>query len=176
MQRLNIIKVIWQRNRVFFIVAFLVVLADQLSKLWIVSNLALGESTWDVGFFSLIHTQNTGAAFGIFQNAALLLTIIGIIGACLMLFLVFFMYKKLPFLNKLFVMISLALIFSGTIGNLIDRLTMGHVTDFIDFSFWATFNIADSSVVVGAILLAFLVIRHSGFSEQKNENTSYNPC
>ena len=169
MQRLNIIKAIWQRNRIIFVVASLVVLADQLSKLWIRSNLALGESTWDIGFFRLFHVQNTGAAFGIFQNSGLLLTIIDILGACLILFLVFFMYKRLPFLNNLFVMISLTLIFSGTIGNLIDRLALGHVTDFIDFSFWATFNIADSSVVVGAILLAFLVIRHSGFSEQKNE-------
>ena len=172
MQRLNIIKAIWQRNRIFFVVASLVVLADQLSKLWIRSNLALGESTWDIGFFRLLHVQNTGAAFGIFQNSALLLTIVDIIGACLILFLVFFMYKRLPFLNNLFVMISLALIFSGTIGNLIDRLSLGHVTDFIDFSFWATFNIADSSVVVGAILLAFLVIRYSGFSEQKDEKAS----
>ena len=172
MQRLNIIKAIWRRNRIFFVVAPLVVLADQLSKLWIRSNLAFGESTWDIGFFRLIHVQNTGAAFGIFQNSALLLTIIDIIGACLILFLVFFMYKRLPFLNNLFVMISLALIFSGTMGNLLDRLSLGHVTDFIDFSFWATFNIADSSVVVGAILLAFLLIRHSGFGEQKDEKAS----
>ncbi len=177
MQKLNIyIKDIWRRNGLFFIIAAIVIAADQLSKLWIRSNLSpyglTRESIWDIGFFRLIHTQNTGAAFGIFQNHSTVLTVVDIIGACLILFLVFFMYKKLPFLNSLPFKISLALIFSGTIGNLIDRIGQGHVTDFIDFSFWATFNIADSAVVVGAILLAFLVIRLSRDYEQDDAKTA----
>jgi signal peptidase II len=134
--------------------------------------LAPGESTWDIGFFRLLHIQNTGAAFGIFQDHNLVLTVIDIIGACIILFLVLFMYKRLPFLNTLPLKISLALILGGTIGNLIDRLSLGYVTDFIDFSFWATFNIADSSVVVGALLLAYFVIRLSRDSDEVNGKTS----
>jgi len=172
MQALNILKAIWRRNGLFFITASLIIIADQLSKLWIKSNLAIGESTWDIGFFRLLHVHNTGAAFGIFQDYAIVLTIIDIIGACFILFAVFFLYKKLPFLDSLPFKVSLALIFGGTIGNLIDRLSQGYVTDFIDFNFWATFNIADSAVVVGAILLAFLVIRLSRDYEQDDAKTA----
>jgi len=172
MQVLNIFKDTWRRNGIFFIATSLVIAADQLSKLWIKSSLAIGEPAWDIGFFRLYHISNTGAAFGIFQGHALLLTIIDIVGACFILFTVFSLYKKLPFLDSMPFKISLALIFGGTIGNLIDRLGQGHVTDFIDFSFWATFNIADSAVVVGAILLAFLVIRLTGDSEQEDGKTS----
>ena len=173
MQVLNILKAVWRRSGLFFITASLVILADQLSKLWIRSNLApyslTHESTWDIGFFRLIHTQNTGAAFGIFQDHALLLTIIDIIGVCFILFLVLFMYKRLPFLNSLPFKISLALIFGGAIGNLIDRLSLGHVTDFIDFSFWATFNIADSSGVIGVVVIVFFLVF---LYREKEDNSS----
>ncbi len=166
MHRISILQNSWRRYRSFIITASLVIISDQLSKLWIRSSLAPGESTWDIGFFRLFHVHNTGAAFSLFQNHALLLTIIDIIGACLIVFLVFFMYKRLPILKTLPCKISLGLMLGGAIGNLIDRLSLGYVTDFIDFSFWATFNIADSSVVVGAILLAYLIIRFSSYSEE----------
>ena len=172
MQRLSILKDIWQRNGPFFTTASLIILADQLSKLWIRSNLAPGEATWDIGFFRLLHVQNTGAAFGIFQGHSTILTVIDIIGACVILFLVLFMYRRLPFLDSLMYKIPLALIFGGAIGNLIERLSLGHVTDFIDFSFWATFNIADSAVVVGAILLAFLIIRYSIYGNKGDEKAT----
>ncbi len=172
MQRLNILKDSWRRSSIFFITASLIIIADQISKLWIRSSLAPGESTWDIGFLRLYHVQNTGAAFGIFQDHAVILTIIDIIGACLVLWLVLFMHRRLPFLNSLPFKLTLALILGGTIGNLIDRLSLGYVTDFIDFSFWATFNIADSSVVVGALLLAYFVIRLSRDIDKDNEKAA----
>lgn len=168
MQKLKSLCGIWRQNTVFLVTALLVVIADQLSKLWIRSNLAWGESTWDIGFFRLFHVQNTGAAFGLFQDHSLLLTIIAITGICFILFLAFFMYRRFYILNTILCKLSLGLILGGTIGNLIDRLSSGYVTDFIDFSFWPAFNVADSSVVVGAILLAYCLIRFARRGESQD--------
>ena len=169
MQRLKSLQDIWRHNAAFLVTALLVVIADQLSKLWIRSNLALGESLPETGFFRLTHTQNTGAAFGLFQDHSLILAIIAIIGSIVILFLAFFMYRRFHILNTLLGKLSLGLILGGTVGNLIDRLRCGgYVTDFIDFSFWPAFNIADSSVVVGAFLLAYLLIRFAKHSEHSD--------
>jgi signal peptidase II len=169
MQKLNSLQDIWRRNKVFLVTALLVIIADQLSKLWIRSNLALGESIPETGFFRLTHIQNTGAAFGIFQDHSLILAIIAIIGSVVILFLVLFMYHRFYILNTILGKLSLGLILGGTVGNLIDRLKYGgNVTDFIDFSFWPAFNIADSSTVVGAFLLAYLLIRFTRYSEHSD--------
>ena len=159
MQKLNSLQGLWRRNVAFFLTALAVVSADQLSKLWVKSNLAVGESLPETGFFRLTHVHNTGAAFGLFRDQSFLLTVIAIIGVVFLFFLVLFMYRRLQFLNTISGKISLGLILGGTVGNLIDRLSDGYVTDFIDFNFWPAFNIADSAVVVGAILLAYSIIR-----------------
>jgi len=158
MQKLNSLQELWRRNVAFFLTALAVVSADQLSKLWVKSNLAVGESLPETGFVRLTHVHNTGAAFGLFQDQSFLLTVIAIIGVGFLLFLVLFMYRRLQFLNTISGKISLGLILGGTVGNLIDRLSAGYVTDFIDFNFWPAFNLADSAVVVGAILLAYSII------------------
>lgn len=173
MQKLNRLRDVWRRNAIFLTTALLVVVTDQLSKLWIRSNLAPNQSTWDIGFFRLTYTQNTGAAFGLFQGSSLILAIIAIIGGIVILFLVFFMRRRLPILNTLLVRVSLGLILGGILGNLIDRLRYGgNVTDFIDFRFWPAFNIADSSTVVGAFLLAYLLIRFAGHVERSDGQDS----
>lgn len=160
MQRVNSLdKGIWQRRAAFFLTALLVVSADQLSKLWIKSNLTLGESLPETGFFRLTHVHNTGAAFGLFQDQSTILTVAAIIGIAVLLFLVLFMHSRSHFLNTMPGNLSLGLILGGTVGNLIDRLSSGYVTDFIDIGFWPAFNLADSAVVVGAILLAYSLIR-----------------
>ena len=160
MQRVNSLnKGIWQRRAAFFLTALLVVSADQLSKLWIRSNLTVGESLPETGFFRLTHVKNTGAAFGLFQDQSTILTIAAIIGIAVLLFLVLFMYRRFYFLNTMPGNLSLGLILGGTVGNLIDRLSSGYVTDFIDIGFWPAFNLADSAVVVGAILLAYSLVR-----------------
>lgn len=159
MQKLNSLQGLWRRNAAFFLTALTVVSADQLSKLWVKSNLAVGESLPETGFVRLTHIHNTGAAFGLFQDQSFLLTVIAIIGVVFLLFLVLFMYRRFQILNTILCKISLGLILGGTVGNLIDRLSAGYVTDFIDFNFWPAFNLADSAVVVGAILLAYSIIR-----------------
>ena len=158
MQRLNSLRRFCRQNAIFLITVPVVIIADQLTKLWIRSSLALGESVFNLGFFRISHIQNTGASFGMFKDKFMMLSIISIIGVCAVLFLIFFMRRRLPFLNSKPVLFSLGLILGGNIGNLIDRLSRQSVTDFIDFSFFPAFNVADSSLVVGAILLAFLII------------------
>jgi signal peptidase II len=159
MQRLNSLKLAWRQRSAFFIVALLVVSVDQLTKLWIELNLDTGESLPETGFFRLTHLRNTGASFGLFQNQNLLLAVISIIGISVLLFTVIFMYRRYHFLNTASVKISLGLILGGMVGNLIDRLSSGYVTDFIDFSFWPAFNVADSATVIGAIVLAYSLLR-----------------
>ncbi len=159
MAKFNSLRAIWGRSAALFLIALLVVSADQLSKFAIRTNLSIGESLPQTGFFRLTHIHNSGAAFGIFQGQSLPLTILAIIGVGALLFLVIFMYRRFYFLETARGKLSLGLILGGTVGNLIDRISFGYVIDFIDIGIWPAFNIADSSVVIGAILLAFWLIQ-----------------
>ena len=150
-----------RRNVVLFLTTVLIVAADQLSKIWIRSNLAVGESLPESGFFRLIHSQNTGAAFGLFQGHSFALTIVAIVGIAVILVYALFAYRRFPLLDNMPNRVALGLILGGTVGNLIDRLNpnLGGVTDFISIGIWPAFNIADSAVTVGAIVFAYSLLR-----------------
>ncbi len=155
MQRVNSLPESWRRNAAFFLTALLVAATDQLSKFWIRSNLALGESLPDTGFLRFTHVQNTGSAFGLFQDQTLPLTIVAFIGITVLLFFVLFMHRRFPFLATMPAKLGLGLILGGTVGNLLDRLLYsGKVTDFINIGIWPAFNTADSAIVVGVIIFA----------------------
>jgi signal peptidase II len=134
-------------------VAIAAIAADQLTKHVVTSTLALDESVHVVGPLSIHHVQNTGIAFGFFAGATSLVTIVTAVAIVWML--VFFgrsgaRHPALP--------AALGLLIGGSLSNFVDRIRLGHVTDFIDFSYWPAFNLADSFIVVGvAILLAALV-------------------
>ncbi len=153
-----------RRNVAFFLTALLVVVADQLTKLWVRSNLLVGQSLFEVGIFQIIRfPPNTGAAFGLFQGQTFVLTIVGIVGIAFLLFYALFIYRRYPLLDNLLGRIALGLILGGTIGNLIDRLRyllhqLGGVTDFISIGWWPAFNLADSAIVVGVILFAYSLL------------------
>jgi signal peptidase II len=157
MAKVNCLQFKW-RDIVFTAIALLVIIIDQLSKFWIIGRLLPGETLWDIGFLRIIHVLNSGAAFGIFKNATTILIIVDFIGIAVILYLVFVMRRQWPFLDKMLVRISIGLILGGTIGNLIDRIRVGQVTDFIDFKIWPVWNVADSSVTVGVILLAYCLL------------------
>lgn len=142
-------------NVVFFLTALLVVVADQLSKRWIRSNLEDGQSLPATGLFRLTHVHNTGLAFGLFQDHSFPLTIVALIGIGVILLFVLFIYHRFPFLDSRLGKLALGLVLGGTIGNLIDRLRLGYVTDFIDIGIWPAFNIADSAIVIGVIIFAY---------------------
>jgi len=136
----------------------LVITADQLTKVW-VSSYDKGEVIYQLGFFQLTHVQNTGASFGIFQGHSFTLMIVDIVGIVILLVMAFYMYRRLPYLVTLLNAIAFSLILGGTVGNLIDRIRLEYVTDFIDIGVWPVFNIADSSITIGVIIIVFSLIR-----------------
>ncbi len=157
MQKANRLQDKW-RNLVFFLTALLIVATDQLSKIWIRTNLAVGQSLPEVGFPRLTHINNTGAAFGLFQGQTVPLIIVASVGVVAILVYAFLIYRRFPFLDNWLAWIGLGLVLGGTVGNLVDRLRLGYVTDFIDFGFWPAFNIADSAIVVGVIIFAYSLL------------------
>ncbi len=142
-------------RHVLFLTALLVIVTDQFTKFWIKTNLAVGQSIPETGFIRLTHVRNTGAAFGLFQDHSFLLAVVSIAGVAFILAYVFFMYRRFPFLDGWLGKVAFGLILGGTVGNLIDRLRFGYVTDFIDISIWPAFNVADSSVVVGVFMFVY---------------------
>jgi len=163
MQKLHRPRDKW-RDVVFGSIVLLVIIADQLTKAWIRTNLAPGEVLYDIGIFRIIHIYNTGAAFGIFKDHSLTLLIVAIIGIIVILLLVFIMSSRWRFLNSRLVRVGIGMVLGGTISNnLFDRIRLGHVTDFIDFKVWPAFNVADASATIGAIIVAYCIIFRTGF-------------
>lgn len=125
---------------------------DQWTKFWTVANIELGSiKAFLPPIFSLTYIRNYGAAFSILQNQQwfFVLVTIGVLGMA-----AYYLVKHLETANWLF-MISLILIISGGLGNFIDRLRLGYVVDMIhlDFMDFAIFNVADSYLTVGVMLL-----------------------
>lgn len=140
----------------FFCVALVVVALDQVSKFLIRANqdiLPIPEE----GFFRITYTLNPGSAFGIIGHQAFFITIIAIVGIAAIL-----IYVRYPPFNRMLVRIALGLLLGGAVGNLIDRLAFGQVVDFIDIGIghyrWPAFNLADSAIVVGIILMIYYFI------------------
>ena len=154
---------------------------DQLTKYLVVSNMALHESIDIIpGVFRFTYIQNDGAAFGALDNARwvfMVLSTVAIIGI-----LVYMFWKKPQ--NKL-MLSALILIVSGGIGNMIDRIALGYVIDFLDFcafpKVWMwVFNVADSFVCIGAgLLILWLVLdmirEHKAEKEKKAQSASEEP-
>jgi signal peptidase II len=142
-----------------------VLAADQLTKLWIRSTLDIGEVLWQAGIFSIVRSKNTGAAFGLFQGHALVIAIVASVVVVLVLFHVLWVHRRYPIFVGRLSWVALGLILGGIIGNLIERVCnlidpsrFFGVTDFISIGWWPSFNVADSSLVVGTILLAYSLL------------------
>ncbi len=163
MQRINRPQDKW-RDAVFFLTGLLIVAADQFSKNWIRTNLDPGQSIFRIGFFQITYANNTGAAFGLFQNHTLVLTIISIIGVIAILVGYRFV-NRIAVLQSMPWRVVLGLVLGGTLGNLIDRARLGYVTDFIDFHYWPAFNVADASVTIGILIFAYFLLRFTASSK-----------
>ena len=135
-------------------IAALVIIIDQLTKLWIMTNFALYEQQNVIpGLFDLVYVTNTGAAFGFLAGSKNLLRQLFFVGVAIVaLVVIVYAYGHLKKQGKIFVY-ALGLIGGGAIGNLIDRLRFGSVVDFLDFYLgsyhWPAFNAADSAITVG---------------------------
>jgi len=147
---------------VFLLTGLIIVIADQVSKLWIITNIPASHIYFEAGFFRIINVHNSGAAFGLFQEQSSALKIIGVLGVIVILSFGLHFYRRFPLSNWLLGRAGLGLILGGTMGNLIDRFRLGYVIDFIDLSLWPTFNVADSAITVGIILFAYTLLRSAG--------------
>jgi signal peptidase II len=146
-----------------FLIALFVVVLDRVSKWTIAHRLTLHDSIPVIpGFFRITHTENRGAAFGLFAESpsewkVALLIVFSVVALLIVSSL---LWKNSHSLNT--TGIGLALILGGAIGNLWDRLVSGHVVDFLLFYIgsyqWPVFNFADSAIVVGAGLLVFEIL------------------
>jgi len=143
---------------IFFITAILDIAADQTTKIWLNSTLSEGQSLFNLGFFHITLVRNTGSAFGLFHNSNLPLAIIEGLGAAIILAILFLMHRQRNYWGGKLGITALGLVFAGTVGNLIDRIHFGYVVDFLDCTYWPVFNVADSSVTIGMIIIAILLI------------------
>jgi signal peptidase II len=129
-------------------VALAAIGADQLTKAIVSSQLALDESVHVVGPFSIHHVQNSGIAFGLFASATSIVILLTGVAVVWMLYFFGRSGARHPVLP-----VALGLVIGGSVANLIDRVRLGHVTDFLDFAYWPAFNLADTFIVVGVGLL-----------------------
>ena len=141
------------RDLALLLLASLVLAADQLTKFLVRDFLALRESIPAEGFFRITHTYNTGSAFGLFQGHNSPLIFASLVGITVLVLIYHSQRRPTPLLR-----LSLGLQLGGAIGNLLDRVLWGRVTDFLDVGPWPVFNLADASIVTGLVLLAWIFL------------------
>lgn len=155
---------------IYILTTIITLIIDQLSKGYILANFKLYQSRPVFGkFLQTTYTTNTGGAFGVMSQFPSFFVVLAIImGICGVIFA-----KKLIALKKSY-QLGVGLILGGTLGNLIDRLRFGHVVDFIDFSFWPTFNVADIAICVGSGLMIILLLKNETWKEDAGEDSEEN--
>lgn len=140
------------QNKSLWIFGALIVGADRASKVWALSYLQ-GRDVNIFPYFRLHYVENTGMAFGLFQNGNLFLIFV----MTAVLIYLAYSWKELAAYGKM-VKWGALFIFAGAVGNLYDRIKLGFVVDFLDFRVWPVFNIADSFITVGGVLLALSLL------------------
>jgi signal peptidase II len=163
---------------VLLIIAAVTLLIDQFTKYLAVTYLA-PIIVWApipslAHIFTFTFTTNTGVAFGLFKDLGLI-----VVGVAVVVIAAIVIYQGQVPQEAWLVRVALGLQLGGAFGNLIDRLRLGHVTDFIHFHFWPVFNVADMSIVGGVILLALTMLREGKEpaqpAPQQTESTDSNP-
>ncbi len=160
------------RDFILIQLAVLVFFLDQFSKYLVREFLFLYQSFPADGLFRITHTFNTGSIFGIFQGQNTAFILISFIGVAVLLLL----YRSQRFPTGL-LRLSLGLQLGGAFGNLLDRVRLGHVTDWVDIGPWPVFNVADASIVTGLVLLAWMfIVAERARPAQSAESNSYSYC
>ncbi|MDO8886477.1 signal peptidase II [Candidatus Oleimmundimicrobium sp.] len=138
---------------ILILVSFSTFLFDQLTKLYIRQNFSVGESAPVIdNIFHITYVQNNGAAFGLIPNQQ---TVLFFITFFVILIIAVFSIISRP--KEISMQLALGLILGGAVGNLLDRLLIGTITDFLDFRIWPVFNVADSAIVIGTIILLWTI-------------------
>ena len=139
-------------------VAAAVIILDQLSKYIVIQSLPLYQSWAPIpalaAFFQITHATNTGTAFGLFPNASWLFGLMAVVVSGAIIY-----FNERIASGNIWLRVALGLELGGALGNLIDRVRLGYVTDWLDFGPWPVFNLADLAIVSGAVLLAWIVFR-----------------
>jgi signal peptidase II len=149
----------WMEPLLLFAVAAVIFIADQVTKALVITEIGLSERVQLVGdLVQLWHVRNSGAAFSLFQGGTLLFLAVTVLAVGMIAYFHRQFRGRSPWLQVL-----LGVILGGTAGNLVDRVRFGYVTDFVSVGVgdvrWPTFNVADSSIVVGiGLLVAYLVL------------------
>jgi signal peptidase II len=142
----------------FAMTAVVVIIVDQLTKYWIDSSMMLHDSITVLnGFFSITYVRNPGAAFGFLAGASPAFRYVFFIAINIIAITLILSYIKKATMEESRLILALSFIMAGAVGNLIDRVRFGEVVDFLDFyigsAHWPAFNVADSSITVGAFFL-----------------------
>jgi signal peptidase II len=154
------------------LIAAVLVFFDQWTKSLVRTNLPFGATwlpdslQWLSPYARIVHWYNTGAAFGMFKDASMVLTVLAflVIGAIL------FYYPQVD-RDDWSLRLALSMQLGGALGNLIDRLTIGHVTDFVSVGQFPVFNVADASITIGAVVLFLGVWIRERAEKQHAANT-----
>jgi signal peptidase II len=145
----------------------IVLILDQLTKMWARTSLTLGESRRIIGdeFFRLTYVENSGVAFGLNAGSPFFLIVFTTIASLVLGYILLTSQRENSLAHPGMVRVALALILGGAIGNLIDRVLFARVTDFLDFDFpdfimtrWPIFNLADSAVTIGVMLWCLYLV------------------
>jgi len=164
----NIIQKYWQ----IIFIATIIVALDQWTKSLVRANIPMGgrwlpdSLQWLSPYARIVHWSNTGAAFGLFQEGSMVFTVL----AFIVIGLILYYYPQVEGADWS-LRLAMSMQLGGAIGNLADRLTIGHVTDFISIGTFAVFNVADASISVGAAVL-FVGIWMMERAEKKKKESS----
>lgn len=161
-----------RRALLFAATALGVIAFDQATKALVRDAMEVGESHPIIdGFLWLTRVHNTGAAFGMFRGQRLILVFVALVVVAAIVFVAAHLRP-----NSLLARSALALIAGGAVGNLIDRVMLGGVTDFLDLGWWPVFNVADMSLDIGVALLVWWVLfGKDGFGEEASESEACHP-
>jgi signal peptidase II len=164
-----VVKKYWS----ILLIAAIIVFLDQWTKGLVRNNLPFGATwlpeslQWLSPYARIVHWYNTGAAFGMFKDASMILTVLAfiVIGAIL------FYYPQVEN-DDWSLRLALSMQLGGALGNLVDRLTIGHVTDFVSVGNFPVFNVADASITIGAVVLFLGVWIHERAEKQAQKQAA----
>mgnify|MGYP000888027896 CR=1 FL=1 len=148
-----ILKKIFNRYWFLFLISGTIIALDQISKAYIRANFLENVDMWApwdwlLPYARIVHVSNTGVAFGLFQGKGYIFTVLAVIVSAAIIYY----FPQVP-ASDFILRLAMGLQLGGAAGNLIDRLLQGHVTDFISVGTFPVFNIADSSITIGVIIL-----------------------
>jgi len=152
---------------IFFVTAAVIILLDQITKHYIDSYMSVGDSFPVIqGLFNITHVRNPGAAFGIFSKSPEIFRTVFLIAVTSAAMVLILYYIRTNRERGGLLNLAMSLIFGGAIGNLVDRIRFGEVIDFLDFyigsNHWPAYNVADSAISTGAVLLLLAMIWKKG--------------